>query len=126
MPTLDQNKRYRGTAKDALASGVAQMQAVQGLGRSTMRGGRVNEMESLVLYCEADGAGASYTIDLSAKFERVEAIFGYNLTTATAITELNAIPTPATNHPAKMTVTVTAALNDKILLTIVGKLLPTI
>lgn len=126
MATLDQNKRYQGTAKDALASGVAQMQSVAELGRSSMRGLRVNERESLVLYCEADGAAAEYTIDLSAKFESVDAIFGYNLTAGAPVVDMKAIPTGSTQHRAKMTVTLTAALNDAFLLTIVGKLLPNI
>lgn len=123
MAGFNQNLRYQGTARGALASGVAQMQIVNEFGRTPMRGTRVNEEESLVVYCESDGAGPTNTIDLSAKFERVEGIFAYNLTTATPVQETNPFPTVALNHQAKVTFTAPAALNDRFLLTVVGKLL---
>jgi hypothetical protein len=85
---------WQGTAKDALASGVAQMQHVYELGRSSMRGLRINEQEALCAAAHASGTAASYNADFSAKFERVDSVFIYNKNTDTVVADAQTKPRP--------------------------------
>lgn len=79
--------RWAPNAKDALASGVTQMQHVMDLARGTMRGVRVNEQEALMAVCLAVAGATQYHLDLTSKFERVDAVFAYNKTTSAAVND---------------------------------------